>query len=200
MCSHPACTVIKMSRLSKIAPLYRGWTGATLPSTFFEADWMGLRGGVEYGFSSTTTERAQAVHYAEGKASTILELEMGMVDRGADISWLSQCARPSWPVPACPASVSTPNAACAQAAHVLHMVQLHAVTAGACADPHEKETLLPPLMGIQVRGTSVDGGTLVVESRISLNMASLVRACVRVSYVTAEHGKCMWRVGTWHVA
>lgn len=51
---------------------------------------MGVRGGVEYGFTSTTTERAQAENYALGKASTLLELEMGMVDRGADISWLSQ--------------------------------------------------------------------------------------------------------------
>ena len=91
---------------------------------------MGVRGGVEYGFSSTTTDRKQAVHYAQGKASTILELQMGMVDRGADISWLSQY-------------------------------------------PHEKETLLPPLMGLQVNGTSVDGGTLVVACRISINMASL---------------------------
>ena len=82
--------VVKMSRLTKVAPLYRGWTGATLPAKFFEADAMGVRGGVEYGFSSTTTERAQAEHYALGKASTLLELEMGMVDRGADISWLSQ--------------------------------------------------------------------------------------------------------------
>ena len=82
--------VVKMSRLTKVAPLYRGWTGATLPAKFFEADAMGVRGGVEYGFSSTTTERVQAEHYALGKASTLLELEMGMVDRGADISWLSQ--------------------------------------------------------------------------------------------------------------
>ena len=122
-----------MSPLTKIAPLYRGWTGATLPKRFFTPDALGLCGGVEYGFSSTTTERAQAVHYAAGKASTVLELQMGMIDRGADISWLSQY-------------------------------------------PHEKETLLPPLMGLQVRGTSVDGGTLVVKSRLSLNMASLVRA------------------------
>ena len=77
--------VVKMSRLSKIKPLYRGWTDATLPKSFFEADGMGVKGGVEYGFSSTTTDRAQAAHYAQGKASTILELEMGMVDRGADI-------------------------------------------------------------------------------------------------------------------
>ena len=100
--------VVKMSRLSKIKPLYRGWTDATLPKSFFEADGMGVKGGVEYGFSSTTTDRAQAVHYAEGKASTVLQLVMGMIDRGADISWLSQY-------------------------------------------PHERETLLPPLMGLQVR-------------------------------------------------
>ena len=42
-----------------------------------------------------------------------------------------------------------------------------------CPDPHEKETLLPPLLGLAVSGTSVDGDTLVVKSRLSLNMASL---------------------------
>ena len=77
--------VVKCSRLTKVLPLYRGWTGATLPESFFEADDMGVKGGVEYGFSSTTTERDQAVHYAQGKASTLLELQMGMLDRGADI-------------------------------------------------------------------------------------------------------------------
>ena len=92
--------VVKMARLTKVVPLYRGWTGATLPESFFVPDSMGVCGGVEFGFSSTTTDRAQAVVYAEGKASTLLELEMGMVDRGADVSWLSQCAPPPprlWP-------------------------------------------------------------------------------------------------------
>ena len=65
--------VVKMSRLTRIAPLFRGWTGATLPSSFFEPDELGLCGGVEYGFSSTTTDRKQAMHYAQGKASTVLE-------------------------------------------------------------------------------------------------------------------------------
>ena len=57
---------------------------------------MGVRGGIEYGFSSTTTDRAQAVEYAgggggkEGNAMTIFEMQMGMVDRGADLTWLSQ--------------------------------------------------------------------------------------------------------------
>ena len=65
--------IVKLGRLTKIAPLYRGWTGATLPRSFFEPDELGLCGGVEYGFSSTTTERHQAMHYAQGKASTVLE-------------------------------------------------------------------------------------------------------------------------------
>jgi hypothetical protein len=65
--------VVKMARLTKIVPLFRGWTGATLPSSFFKPDDFGLCGGVEYGFSSTTTDRQQAVHYAQGKASTVLE-------------------------------------------------------------------------------------------------------------------------------
>ena len=92
-----------MSRLTKIEPLYRGWTGASLPRSFFEPDALGLCGGVEYGFSSTTTAREQAVHYAQGSASTVLELEMGMIDRGAEIAWLSQCVRQTWrgaPMPA----------------------------------------------------------------------------------------------------
>ena len=148
--------IVKLSPLTRITPLYRGWMGATLPEAFFKPDALGFRGGVEYGFSSTTTDRAQAVHYAAGKASTVLELVMGMTDRGADITWLSQY-------------------------------------------PHEKETLLPPLMGLhvrqprptslpppslvssppslsrhlQVRSTGVEGGTLVVQSSISINMASL---------------------------
>ena len=82
--------IVKLSPLTKITPLYRGWAGASLPEGFFTPDALGFRGGVEYGFSSTTTDRAQAVHYAEGKASTVLQLVMGMIDRGADVSWFSQ--------------------------------------------------------------------------------------------------------------
>ena len=53
--------IVKLSPLTRITPLYRGWTGATLPEAFFKPDALGFRGGVEYGFSSTTTDRAQAV-------------------------------------------------------------------------------------------------------------------------------------------
>jgi len=93
-----------------------------------------VRGGIEYGFSSTTTDKAQALHYAGAEdtsdhASTVFEMQMGMVDRGADLSWLSQY-------------------------------------------PHEKEVLLPPLTGLEALETRVSSGMLVIEARLSLNMAA----------------------------
>mmetsp|Transcript_82085 Transcript_82085/g.163472 ORF Transcript_82085/g.163472 Transcript_82085/m.163472 type:complete len:419 (-) Transcript_82085:26-1282(-) len=56
-------------------------------------------------------------------------MQMGMVDRGADLTWLSQY-------------------------------------------PHEREVLLPPLTGIEALDTNVSGGMLVINARLSLNMAS----------------------------
>jgi hypothetical protein len=69
------------------------------------------------------------VSYAQGSASTIFEMQMGMVDRGADLSWLSQY-------------------------------------------PHEKEVLLPPLTGIEALTSDVEGSILVINSRLSLNLAA----------------------------
>ena len=88
--------VLKLSKLTKAGKVWRGIKGAKLPKTFWVANDMGVRGGIEYGFSSTSTDKAQALEYAtggdrqEGDASTIFEMQMGMVDRGADLTWLSQ--------------------------------------------------------------------------------------------------------------
>lgn len=118
--------VAKLSKLSAAGgKVWRGFCGATLPPSFWEPSADGVLGGVEFGFSSTTTARAQAVHYSKGAASTIFEMSVGMVDRGADVSWLSQY-------------------------------------------PHEKEVLYPPLLGVEVLSTSVDGSTLIVSARLSL--------------------------------
>ena len=122
--------VIKLSKLQAAVPVYRGSTRAVLPASFFARDEYGLSGGVEFGFTSTTVERAQAVHYAKGQAATVFESEMGLIDRGADISWLSQF-------------------------------------------PHEREVLFGPLLGQQPLATRVQGSTLVVATRMSLNMLSL---------------------------
>ena len=52
---------------------------------------------------STTTDRKVAMGYAAGdgqKMGIVLEMQQGMVNRGADISWLSQAHGPA--PPACP--------------------------------------------------------------------------------------------------
>ena len=88
--------VLKLSKLTKAGKVWRGIKDAKLPKTFWVANSMGVRGGIEYGFSSTSTDKAQALTYAgadirkDGDASTVFEMQMGMVDRGADLSWLSQ--------------------------------------------------------------------------------------------------------------
>jgi len=125
--------VIKLSKLTKAGKVWRGIKGATLPKEFWVANEMGVRGGIEYAFSSTTTDREQALIYSGGgddsAASTVFEMQMGMVDRGADLTWLSQY-------------------------------------------PHEREVLLPPLTGIEALGTDVQGSTLMISSRLSLNLAA----------------------------
>ena len=45
-------------------------------------------GGIERGFSSFSVDKAPAQKYA--KSNMLFEAQMGLVDRGADISWLSQ--------------------------------------------------------------------------------------------------------------
>ena len=77
--------VIKLSKLQVACPVYRGSTRAVLPAQFWQKDDFGLSGGVEFGFTSTTVERAQALHYAQGQASLVFESQMGLIDRGADI-------------------------------------------------------------------------------------------------------------------
>ena len=47
-------------------------------------------GGVEFSFMSTTRSRHVAADYAGEKAASIMELRMGMIDRGANVDWLSQ--------------------------------------------------------------------------------------------------------------
>ena len=109
--------VLKLSKLTKAAPVYRGFTGATLPASFFEPNEENVCGGIEYGFSSTTTAEKQAQHYADGKASTVFEMRMGLIDRGAELDWLSQC---TWAAGlealACPRLLAAPHPTDASAA------------------------------------------------------------------------------------
>ena len=124
--------IVKSAKLTFASKIYRGVAGFSLPVEFWEPNAVGVRGGVERAFLSTTTERSVAMGYASGGASMglVFEIQQGMVDRGADVSWLSQY-------------------------------------------PHEKETLFGPLTGLEVQGTRVDGGMVVIEARLSVNLNAL---------------------------
>jgi hypothetical protein len=63
-----------------------------LPEQFWSPNSMNVRGGIELAFMSTTTDRSVALEYAraDDKPSIVFEMQMGMVDRGAPLQWLSQ--------------------------------------------------------------------------------------------------------------
>ena len=82
--------MLKLGKLTTAATVYRGVSGL-LPTEFWHPNRWGVCGGVENGFMSTTLDRRVAMAYAgSGGASAVYEIRMGMVDRGADLSWLSQ--------------------------------------------------------------------------------------------------------------
>ena len=85
--------IIKLGKLTKANKVYRGISGMALPDEFWKPNEFDVRGGIESAFMSTTLEREVAMGYAAGDGSQmgiVLEMQQGMVNRGADISWLSQ--------------------------------------------------------------------------------------------------------------
>ena len=71
--------------------VYRGLGGVNLPACFDECEEGGGRGGVDFGFLSTTTKKEVAVNYLGDKAMPVLFMfEVGDIDRGASLSFLSQ--------------------------------------------------------------------------------------------------------------
>ena len=121
--------IVKLGRLSKPTTVYRGLSGSVLPPQFWKGTG---NGGVEFAFMSTTSDREVAMGYARGRrearvcgrrgsslapwrqrapdprrvppaqAATVMEIQMGMIDRGADLSWCSQCELPARPPAARP--------------------------------------------------------------------------------------------------
>ena len=85
--------IVKCSKMTEASPVYRGISGALLPANFWEKDAYGVKGGVEYAFMSMTRDRAVALEYASSQGDgvgLVFEVEQGLIDRGADVSWLSQ--------------------------------------------------------------------------------------------------------------
>jgi hypothetical protein len=84
--------IVKLSKLTKASTVYRGVHDVVLPDQFWTPNMYGVRGGIDRGFLSTTLVRKEAMQYAaDGKTAHLLfEIQQGMIDRGADISFLSQ--------------------------------------------------------------------------------------------------------------
>ena len=74
--------------------MYRGISGMALPKEFWEPNEdSGVRGGVESAFMSTTLDRSVAMGYASSDKSRmgiVIEARQGQVDRGANMSRISQ--------------------------------------------------------------------------------------------------------------
>jgi len=85
--------IIKLASIMKLPfnrKVYRGLSGFELPEEFWNEDEYGAKGGVEFGIMSTTTNKKIAVQYSShGRTPTIFEIEIGQVDRGAELGWIS---------------------------------------------------------------------------------------------------------------
>jgi hypothetical protein len=84
--------ILKLSRTQRAQKVYRGTKGGVLPEQFWKANEHGVKGGIELAFMSTTLDRAVAMKFAKAEKgpSIVFEIQMGMVDRGADVQWCSQ--------------------------------------------------------------------------------------------------------------
>ena len=87
--------IVKLSKLTETCKVWRGVSGGRLPEGFRHANDYGVKGGIEAGFMSTTKDKDVAMAYAasRGGPAVVFEAQQGMIDRGADIGFLSQCAR-----------------------------------------------------------------------------------------------------------
>lgn len=89
--------ITKVSRVTQIPEgllLYRGFGGLKLPKQFYVAPESGYKGFVEWGFISTTSDKAIAIQYtgiAKGRPfPTVIQVRPAAVDHGGDIGDFSQ--------------------------------------------------------------------------------------------------------------
>ncbi len=86
--------ITKLSQVSGIPDnriLFRGTGGMRLSDSFYAEDETGVRGGVERALLSTTTARAVAMHYIDGRdLPTVCCIQVSAVSKGASLSHISQ--------------------------------------------------------------------------------------------------------------
>lgn len=87
--------IVRLSKLHTTSSvLYAGLTNGILPDFFWRAEQGRPRGGTEIGFQGTTTDLEVAMTYAvcngSAKRGTLLTIQVGALDSGAQIDWLAQ--------------------------------------------------------------------------------------------------------------
>ena len=82
--------IVKMGKLTVARPVYRGMSGRLFPESFWRPNEQGVMGGIEFAFMSTTPDISVAHQYSQDAYGIVVEIQQGMIDRGAEISWLSQ--------------------------------------------------------------------------------------------------------------
>ena len=84
--------IVKLGSLTLAQKVYRGVSGMRLPEQLIKRNEYNVIGGVDYAFMSTTLELGVARAYASNGSSggIIIEIQQGLIDRGCDVSWLSQ--------------------------------------------------------------------------------------------------------------
>lgn len=86
--------MVKLAKLTRIESVYCGISNdVQLNQEFWRENDDGCTGGTEAIFLSTTRDREAVMEHAlrRGERAVMIELRMGMVDRGAD----GECARPN---------------------------------------------------------------------------------------------------------
>ena len=99
-----------------------------LPAHFRVRNEFGVRGGIDPAFMSTTLDARVAGQYV-GATGVVFHIQQGMVDRGADISWLSQARPPTT------TTIITTTPTCARRRSVPRPPHTH---------PHAPSRLKPP--------------------------------------------------------
>jgi hypothetical protein len=71
--------IVKMGKLTKAKPVYRGLSLRILPEQFWKPNEQGVMGGVEFAFMSTTPDRSVAEQYSQDGFGIIVEIQQGMM-------------------------------------------------------------------------------------------------------------------------
>ena len=87
--------VVKTSKKTKIPAsrkVYRGLSGMLLDERWLVGDERSVKGGVEYGFLSTTQNKRVAMEYSGVRKNrgVVFEMEVGAIDCGAELESISQ--------------------------------------------------------------------------------------------------------------